>query len=844
MEIGSFVFGLAGLLALICFMPPLAGRTKLPYSVFLAICGCLLAYASHVHPWAPPAIVDFLEIINTFDISSETFLILFLPILLFETALAMNVRRLMDDLGPILMMAIVAVVISTVLVGVVMAQISGMGLIACLLLGSIVATTDPAAVVGIFRGVGAPKRLLTLVEGESLLNDAAAIALYSVLLGLLSHDRTWAFGAVLSSFLKLFIGGGLAGFLIGRLACASFKWLRGWPVAEVSLTVAVAYLSYFISEHYLHVSGVVATVVAGLVVGSTGRTRMSPITLETLSQSWHQFGFWANSLIFLFSAMLIPKMMQNISWMHALQIAVVFASTLVARAVVVFGLVPLLSAAGVGARVGRRFKTVIWWGGLRGAVSLALALAVTERASLPADVREFIAITVTGLVLATLFINGLTLQPLIRLLGLNRLTRKGRALRNQAVMVAATMAQKETDEIARAEGVSPEIRDRIHEIFSASMTGSSDAQAELFSEQERLDLGLSILARKEFEIYFEILKHQVIDRSIAERLITKAERLNDAVRVRGLAGFDVLAARALRYPRRFRQALRVYETLGIQRWLAYELSQRFVSLMTMRTVSSQLIAFADQRLRGILGNAATELVRSAHQRRLDLIVEGLQALELQYPGYSLWLQERYLGRIARRIERERYDEMLEQSLISGEVHRNLIEKVGQRWAFIDRGPELDIEMGALELVAGVPMFNVLPAEVQRSVARMLTPRLFLPDQLIWGEKLPPFALYIVASGAVKVLLPDGTHIELGSGEFFGEVYLISNELLENFEVRSLGYSKLLCLPARDFKDLLSRDPALRESIESVARQRMRAIEVWRSQQPLSQKTQENAAQPH
>ncbi len=831
MEIGSFVFGLAGLLALICFMPPLAGRTRLPYSVFLAISGCLLAFASQYHPWAPSAIVDFLEIINTYDISSETFLIIFLPILLFETALSMDVRRLMDDLGPILMMAIVAVLVSTVLVGVVLAQISGLGLAACLLLGSIVATTDPAAVVGIFRGVGAPKRLLTLVEGESLLNDAAAIALYSVMLGILSHDRTWVIGTVLESFLFLFIGGGIAGFVIGRLACASFKWLRGWPVAEVSLTIAVAYLSYIISEHYLHVSGVVATVVAGLVVGSTGRTRMSPTTLETLSQSWHQFGFWANSLIFLFSAMLIPKMMQNISWMHVLQIAVVFASTLLARAVVVFGFVPLLTAAGMGARVSSRFKTVIWWGGLRGAVSLALALAVTERLSLEPEVREFIAITVTGLVLSTLFINGLTLQPLMRLLGLNRLTRKGRALRNQAVMIAAKEAQKETNDIALTEGIPEEIRGRIHEIFEAGLTGTGSQKAEMFSEQERLDLGLSILARKEFEIYFEILKHQVIDRPIAERLITKAERLNDAVRVRGLAGFDVLAARALRYPRRFRQAVRVYETFGIQRWLAHELSQRFVSLMTMRTVSSQLIDFADQRLRDILGDAATEQVRSAHQGRLNRIVEGLQALELQYPSYSQWLQERYLGRIARRTERKHYDEMLEQSLISGEVHKDLIEKVVDRWAFIDRDPPLDIQMGAAELVARVPMFNVLSDEVQRAVARMLTPRLFLPDQLIWGNRLPPFALYIVASGAVKVLLPDGTHIELGSGEFFGEVYLISNELLDNFEVRSLGYSKLLCLPARDFKDLLSRDPALRESIESVARQRMRAIEVWRSHQP-------------
>ena len=107
--------------------------------------------------------------------------------------------------------------------------------------------------------------------------------------------------------------------------------------------------------------------------------------------------------------------------MHVVYILLVFVTTLSARAIVVFGLVPLLTRLGIGARVGKRFRAVIWWGGLRGAVSFALALAVTERVGLPGEVREFIAVTVTGFVLATLFINGMTLQPLIRWLGLNKM---------------------------------------------------------------------------------------------------------------------------------------------------------------------------------------------------------------------------------------------------------------------------------------------------------------------------------------------------------------------------------------------------------------------------------------
>src|ERR1700754_3820381 len=118
MDVGLLVFGLAALLTLVCFMPPLAGRLKLPYSVLLAIVGCLLGIVIHIHGWAPPVLSGMLDSLERFEISSETFLTVFLPVLLFETALSMNVRRLMDDIGPILMMAIVAVFLSTVVVGI------------------------------------------------------------------------------------------------------------------------------------------------------------------------------------------------------------------------------------------------------------------------------------------------------------------------------------------------------------------------------------------------------------------------------------------------------------------------------------------------------------------------------------------------------------------------------------------------------------------------------------------------------------------------------------------------------------------------------------------------------
>lgn len=826
MDVGFLVFGLAGLLTLVCFMPPLAGRIKLPYSVLLAIVGCVLGILVHVQGWAPRVVADFLDSLDHFEISSETFLMVFLPVLLFETALSMNVRRLLDDIGPILMMAIVAVVVCTVVVGLTLDAVSPYGLVACLLLGAIVATTDPVAVVGIFREVGAPKRLTTLVEGESLFNDAASIALYSVLLAVLVGSGELRAGGVLKDFVIHFVGGGVAGYVMGRVACFLFAWLRGFPAAEITLTLTLAYLSFFISEHYLGVSGVVATVIAGLVIGSAGRTRISPTTFEYLSSAWGQFGFWANSLIFLFAAMLIPRLMGTADWKMLLLVLVVFVATLAARAIVVFGLLPLLDMTRLGTTVSRPYKTVILWGGLRGAVSLALALAVTEHSLVSEELRQFIAVVTTGFVLMTLFVNGITLRPLIGMLRLNELSPVERTIRNQVLVVALEDLQGRTDELANTEHISAEARQRIHAVFDASRASVNDGQLAQMSESERISVGLAIVTQREEEMFFDILKAQIVDWRMAESLLARAERLEDALRTGGLEGFEAAIVADVRYSRGFRIALRLHYMFGFQSWLARELGQRFANLMSKRSVAQRLIVFAREQVTPILGEEATQRIVLAHQRRLDLIENALQALNLQYPSYALWLQESYLGRAARELERIRYRDMLAQFLISGEVYTDLMAQLKSRWHHIDRHPPLDIELSAAQLIKRVPLFEGLSPDSLRAISKLLKPRLALPDQPVLTQGRHGEEMCFVASGAVAVHLPDGTMVELGSGEFFGELGLLDQAHLIS-DVTSLGYSKLLMLTSRDFHALLARDADLRERIELVARQRLRAIEVWK-----------------
>ena len=295
------VLSVAVLLTIVVATEPIARRVGLPLSIVLVIVGAALGFTMQA---------EVFPLSSSLTISSEAFLFLFLPILLFETAIDIDVRRLLADIGPIMLLAVVAVLASTFVIGFSLAAVSAYGLVACLLLAAIVSTTDPVAVVALFKDISVPHRLTLLVEGESLFNDAAAIAIFSVLMTMLTtgkgawDDGVWA-------FLRGFSGGMLVGFVLAVMASHLLAQLPGKRTAEVTVTVTVAYLAFVIGELAFHVSGVVAVVSAALVFAYDGRTRVSPETWSYLTRIWKQLGYWASSLIFLLAALRIPDLLSG-----------------------------------------------------------------------------------------------------------------------------------------------------------------------------------------------------------------------------------------------------------------------------------------------------------------------------------------------------------------------------------------------------------------------------------------------------------------------------------------------------------------------------------------------------
>ena len=358
-------------------------RLRVPYTVGLVLIGLVLSIQGEVQ----------------IEVTPELFLALLVPPLVFEAAFHLNARDLFNDIAPILALAIPGVLITTGLVGLVVMLGTDTPLSVALVFGALVAATDPVAVVALFRSMGVPKRLQVLLEGESLFNDGTAIVVFNLMIAVALTGHF----SLIESIVDFIVvsGGGIGiGLLLGMIFSQIIRRIDD-PLIETTLTGVLAFGAYLIAEQ-IHISGVLAVVAAGLVAGNISHRGMSASTKILVFNFWEIAAFVANSLVFLLIGLQIDLRVLINNWPVIL---VAIVAVLAARAVSVYGL------SGVGRGIPKRFKHVLFWGGLRGAISLALAV------SLPiglGPLRNNIQTMAFGIVLFTLLVQGLTMQPLIR----------------------------------------------------------------------------------------------------------------------------------------------------------------------------------------------------------------------------------------------------------------------------------------------------------------------------------------------------------------------------------------------------------------------------------------------
>lgn len=828
-DMGSLVFGMAGLLALIALLPRLAVRLRLPYTVMLAGLGCVLGlgvgFADTIGMILPGGIVrDFFLDLRMFEVSSEILLWVFLPILLFDTSTKLDGRELLDDIVPILILAVLAVLVCTAAAGLALWTVSAYSLTACLLVAAIIATTDPSAVTAVFREVGARRRLTLLVEGESLLNDAAAIALFSTLLALIVTPRPPDELAMLVDIVAElgvdFLGGALVGAVLGRAGAFVVSRVDQGGPAEVTLSVALAYLAYAVAESYLHVSGVVAVVIAGLVFGTVGRTRVSPQEWLSISAIWSQLGFWASSLVFVLASMLVPETIMQAEPFDFLLLAALTAGALAARALTLFGILPAVTLLQRQRPISTSFKLVILWGGVRGAVTLALALAVSENPRVPPEIRQLVSVLATSFVLFTLLVQATTLRPLIRWLGVDQLDPAERYLRARALALSQGEILDRLSEAAITHGLDLEAAEEVGALYQKRRTTLDEAD-ELGDEmlRQQLLVALATITAREQELYGDEMAEGILSRSVGGRLVRHAGDLLDALKEGGVQAYRRTARDATDFNRRTRWAAILHRLFGVQRPLAEHLARRIELLLIQRRVLEVLTSFTRSRVRALFGARIAEVAYHVLEARLEAIDRALDAVRLQYPDYWRTVSGRFLSRVAVRLELEAYQRMAADRLLTPEVVRNLTEELRSRLLAFEATPPLDLGLDLDRLIAKVPMLRSLDSDARRDLRRLLVPQLALPGERIVRRGDRGDAMYFIASGAVEVERDDEA-IRLGTGDFFGEMALILRRP-RSADVVAISYCRLLVLRRDAFREFLKTHPEQMQQVRSAAEARLR-----------------------
>jgi Na+:H+ antiporter len=820
------IFALFVLLAIAVLMLPLTKRIGVPYTVFLAVIGIGLGFVLQAAQGANLGVLgDFLEGASSFSLTSEVIFFVFLPALVFESALAIDARRLMADIWPILFLAVVGLLLSSFLVGGAVWSVAAMPFVVCLLLGAILSATDPVAVVAIFKDLGAPKRLAVLVEGESLFNDATAIVLFNILAAMILTASGASFGSGLLSFLTVFFGGIAVGLAMSWVFLQLLSRIRTVAVVEVTLTISLAYLSFLVAEHYLHVSGVMAAVVSALVLGSTGRTSMSPEGWHLLKETWETIGFWANSLIFVLVGLAVPMIMSNLPPNYWLMVCVALVSAFAARAMLTYGLVPILAKLRVGMPVSTGFKTVMWWGGLRGAVSLALALSIYENTSFSLEMREFVVTLVCGFVLFTLFVNAPTVGLVMRAFRLNELSPGDLAMRARAVNTTRATITNSLPAFAERQSIDPDCANLVVQNYEKLAEGSLGADAressEHLSDQEWLRIGLLSLIGQERQGYLDLYSAGHIAPSTARSSISHADDIRDLTKQDGLEGWSRACDAAIGFNWQFRAALTLQRRLQSSRLLGQSLADRYERLRALQIVVSDVKRNGISELANFLPEKTCDELGSLLDEREQNIAHGLFAIREQYPDYSQALDRAYLERCAIRQERDSYDKLEKDAIIGSELHFSLQEKLEERYKALSEPSPLDLRLKPLELVAKVPMFASLSGEKQAKVAGLLNALLAVPGEQIIGKGEPGDCMYFISSGAVRVDL-EPEPVVVGTGAFFGEMALV-NEAPRVATVSAIAYCDLLVLYKRDFDTLANVDEEIRSEIERVAQERKESL---------------------
>ncbi len=798
----------------------LSTRTGFPYTVALMLLG-LIAGLCLDHLSGDNSASRAMKLLGEGRLISPNLIIfVFLPALVFESAFALDQHAFAKELGAFALLAVPALVVSTVAVG------GGMVLLtsgswdwswtAALVFGALISATDPVAVVAILREIGAPKRLGILVEGESLLNDGTAIVVFGVLVSLLvTPGAELAIGATLVDFLRVVIGGVLVGFALAYVVGRWVGRIFNDPLVEITLTIVVAYLAMIVGEGYLHVSGVIAVVVCGLWLGGRARTSISPEVAGFLHHYWEMLTYLANTLIFFLAGLVISRYVESATISDLGIVLAAYGLVMVARFAITFAFRPLIGLTG--SPVSSNEAVVLSWSGLRGAVSLALGLIVSQNAAVDPELRRQIMLATAGVVLLTVLVNGTTIGRLLGLMGFSKRSSGERLAKLIADETALRNVRERVEELSQE----PEFStlpwadvDRDLAQRAVALGESIDKTKQELSaadyDQRIVEMWRRALAM-ERECYWAEFGNGTLGARALQILEFEVDGQLDALNDGRIDDVSAPGREAATMQRRRGDELRSSVRKRVSRlqfgYLALTYDVARTSSMAGESVSDRLSVFAE--------DDAAKVVQASYRRLAHVARQRLEEMRVNLPELTTGIEARLANRIALNAERDAYRKLLKAAVLTETDARAALVDIERRMkALLFSATEAEAPE-TVDVCRNLPMFATLNEQQLDAMATATKERVLAPGELLFSENDKGSSVFIITRGAANVVRElEGEEQVLDvahTGDVLGETAFLTGAR-RNASVRALTTLTVGELDRKALTEVMTTYPTIRDEI--------------------------------
>ncbi len=776
-----------------------------PYSVVLLLAGLSLGLygrSEHISEHLPALslAIDDLSLIDP-----HLILLLFLPTLIFESAFAMETHLFKRMFSQIAILAVPGLIVTTSLTAVLAYYFFpwGWSWTVCFLFGALISATDPVAVVSLLKEVSSRKRLETLIEGESLLNDGTAIVLFTLFYGLLALDGQASINllSISSSFLYVVLLGFLIGLLIGGLVLWWVGHLFNKAIIEITLTISAAYLAYFIAENIFHASGVVAVVTLGLLLASVGRTRISPEVSGFLHHFWQMMAHIANTLIFILVGIIIATRIRLDVWDWWITLAGLYLGIQVIRAFSVLLFMPLLKRIGIS--INKAKAIVLVWGGLRGAVSLALALIIAQDTVLALDFGDQVLFLTAGIVVLTIVINSSTMTMVLRYLGLDKLPPAKQASLEKAQFSIKQRLVNELPVLQKNEFLQranwPVLTKPFNDIEQP------EKQPDSIQIQEA-DLRIAFYRRlleSERQFYWSQFNQGALTGAAAKQLVNAVEVALD--------GEPTI------FPRE--SLFQLWKTPNYLRWFnhIHFLNHIIVHLSFEKLARSYDTARGFIQAQQEIEKYVTSLAPSeqdAQDALKDIALnkqhtrQHIQQLRENFPDLSFSLETHSAHRLMLNLERVYLQDLIAEGVLDESEAHKLTLEIENKLAHLKQQPHRVSAREISKQLALMPWAKGITKRSLYLLSNLAQRQIFNEGELIFRQNRHASAIAVILHGKVGVL--SASHDEvIGSGEIIGIYGFLSG--CYKHSAKALSAVEVIWLDINKLKKIIAKDAQLSET---------------------------------